>query len=85
VIDVLMRHGITFDGAAGISAGAVFGCNFKSGQVGRPIRYNKKYCADPRYCSVRSLINTPPHTRDFSHELAAFLFKTSCIKSYSII
>ena len=58
VIDVLMRHGITFDGAAGISAGAVFGCNFKSGQVGRPIRYNKKYCADPRYCSVRSLIRT---------------------------
>ena len=58
VIDVLMRHGITFDGAAGISAGAVFGCNFKSGQVGRPIRYNKKYCADPRYCSIRSLIRT---------------------------
>ena len=58
VIDVLMRHGITFDGAAGISAGAVFGCNFKSGQVGRPIRYNKKYCADPRYCSVRSLLRT---------------------------
>ncbi len=58
VIDMLMRHGITFDGAAGISAGAVFGCNFKSGQVGRPIRYNKKYCADPRYCSVRSLIRT---------------------------
>ena len=58
VIDVLMRHGITFDGAAGISAGAVFGCNFKSGQIGRPIRYNKKYCADPRYCGIRSLIRT---------------------------
>ncbi len=58
VIDVLMRHGITFNGAAGISAGAVFGCNFKSGQIGRPLRYNKKYCADPRYCSFRSLIRT---------------------------
>ena len=58
VIDVLMRHGITFDGAGGISAGAVFGCNFKSGQIGRPIRYNKKYCADPRYCSIRSLLRT---------------------------
>lgn len=58
VIDVLMQHGITFDGAAGISAGAVFGCNFKSGQIGRPIRYNKKYCADPRYCSVRSMLRT---------------------------
>ena len=58
VIDVFMRHGITFDGAAGISAGAVFGCNLKSGQIGRPIRYNKMYCADPRYCSLRSLFRT---------------------------
>ena len=58
VIDVFMENGITFDGAAGISAGAVFGCNFKSRQIGRPVRYNKKYCRDPRYCSVRSLIKT---------------------------
>ena len=58
VMDVLMENGITFDGAAGISAGAVFGCNFKSGQIGRPLRYNKKYCRDPRYCGVRSLIRT---------------------------
>ena len=58
VIDVFMENSITFDGAAGISAGAVFGCNFKSRQIGRPIRYNKKYCRDPRYCSIRSLIKT---------------------------
>ena len=42
VMDVLMENGIAFDGAAGISAGAVFGCNFKSEQIGRPVRYNKK-------------------------------------------
>ena len=58
VIDVFLENGIVFDGAAGISAGAVFGCNFKSRQIGRPLRYNKKYCRDPRYCSVRSLIKT---------------------------
>ena len=58
ILDVLMENGITFDGAAGISAGAVFGCNFKSGQAGRAVRYNKKYCGDPRYCSLRSLILT---------------------------
>ena len=58
VMDVLMENGITFDGAAGISAGAVFGCNFKSSQIGRPVRYNKQYCRDPRYCSIRSLIRT---------------------------
>ena len=58
VLDVFMENNIGFDGAAGISAGAVFGCNFKSKQIGRPVRYNKKYCRDPRYCSVRSLIKT---------------------------
>ena len=58
ILDVLMENGVTFDGCAGISAGAVFGCNFKSGQIGRPIRYNKKYCADPRYVSLRSLVTT---------------------------
>ena len=58
VMDVLMENRIQFDGAAGISAGAVFGCNFKSRQIGRPVRYNKKYCRDSRYCSIRSLIRT---------------------------
>ncbi len=58
VIDVFMENGITFDGAIGVSAGATFGCNFKSGQAGRALRYNKKYSRDPRYCSLRSLIRT---------------------------
>lgn len=58
VIDVFMENNIEFDAAAGISAGAVFGSNFKSKQIGRSIRYNKKYCNDPRYCSIRSLIKT---------------------------
>ena len=58
VLDVFLENEITFDGAAGISAGAVFGCNFKSKQIGRALRYNKKYCKDPRYCSFRSLLKT---------------------------
>ena len=58
VIDVFMENEIDFEAAAGISAGAVFGCNFKSRQIGRPIRYNKTYCKDPRYCSIRSLLRT---------------------------
>lgn len=58
VMDVLMENGINFDGMVGVSAGAVFGCNYKSGQIGRTIRYNMKYIKDPRYCSVRSLIKT---------------------------
>lgn len=58
VIDVFLENHIVFDAAAGISAGAAFGCNFKSRQIGRPIRYNKQYCRDPRYCSFRSLLKT---------------------------
>ena len=58
VTDVLMEEGIRFDGMAGISAGAVFGCNVKSGQIGRTIRYNKKYSKDPRFASLRSWITT---------------------------
>ena len=58
VIDVFLEQGIAYDGAAGISAGASLGCNFKSRQIGRPIRYNKKYSKDPRYCGVRSLLKT---------------------------
>ena len=58
VIDVFMENGVEFDGAAGISAGAIFGCNIKSRQIGRVIRYNKRFSRDPRYCSLRSLILT---------------------------
>lgn len=58
VLDVFMENGIEFDGAIGVSAGATFGCNFKSRQVGRAIRYNKRFAHDWRYCSFRSLITT---------------------------
>ena len=58
VTDVMMENGIQPDGAIGVSAGAVFGCNYKSGQIGRVIRYNTRFCKDPRYCSIRSLIKT---------------------------
>ena len=58
VIDVLMENGVIFDGLIGVSAGAVFGCNYKSRQPGRVLRYNTAYCRDARYCSLRSLIKT---------------------------
>lgn len=58
VIDVLMKNNIKFDGAIGVSAGAIFGKNIKSGQIGRVIRFNKNYCQDPRYVSIRSFLTT---------------------------
>ncbi len=58
VLDVMMENGIELDAAMGVSAGAVFGCNYKSGQIGRSIRYNLRFCGDPRYCSFESLRKT---------------------------
>lgn len=58
VIDVLMENNIDFDGVIGVSAGAAFGCNYKSKQIGRGIRYNMRFCNDKRYCGLRSLITT---------------------------
>ena len=58
VTDIMMENGIEFDGAVGVSAGAAFGCNYKSRQIGRAARYNMRFCNDKRYCSIRSLITT---------------------------
>ena len=58
VLDVLMKNGVTFDGAVGVSAGAAFGCNIKSHQIGRVLRYNTRFCADKRYCGMSSLLKT---------------------------
>jgi len=58
VLDVLLENDIKADGLIGVSAGAIHGCSFVSGQKGRSIRYNLKYSCDPRYMSMRSLIRT---------------------------
>ena len=48
VMDVMMENGIRFDGIIGVSAGAAFGVNYKSEQMGRALRYNTRYCHDKR-------------------------------------
>ncbi len=58
VMDVMMENHIQFDGAVGVSAGAAFGCNYKSHQIGRVIRYNKIFAKDDRYSGIKSLITT---------------------------
>ena len=56
VIDVLMENSIKFDGIIGVSAGAAFGCNYKSNQIGRVIRYNKRFNGDKNYMGIRPLL-----------------------------
>lgn len=58
VMDVLMEHSVEFDGAIGVSAGAAFGCNYKSRQIGRVLRYNTRFCSDKRYGGLRVLLKT---------------------------
>lgn len=58
VMDVMMESGIRFDGIVGVSAGATFGCNYKSHQPGRVLRYNLRFKDEPRYMSLRSLLQT---------------------------
>lgn len=58
IIDVMMEAGIAPDGLIGVSAGAAFGCNYKSRQPGRAIRYNKRFAKDKRYCSWQSWLKT---------------------------
>ncbi|MGP1549481.1 MAG: patatin-like phospholipase family protein [Prevotella fusca] len=58
VMDVLMENDIWPDGIIGVSAGAAFGCNMKSKQPGRVLRYNQKLAHDWRYASLRSLLTT---------------------------
>lgn len=58
VTDVMMEHGVWPDGLIGVSAGAAFGCNIKSRQIGRAIRYNTRFAKDARYSGIRSWLTT---------------------------
>lgn len=58
VLDVLMQNKIPIDGIIGVSAGALFGMNYKSKQIGRVLRYNRKYAANKDYMGFHSLLTT---------------------------
>lgn len=75
ILDVFLENKIDFDGAVGASAGAVFGCNYKSVQPGRSLRYNIRFCKDKRYCGFHSLISSGNlYNAEFCyHELPAKL------------
>ena len=78
VIDVMMEHQITFDGAMGVSAGAVFGCNYKSNQPGRVIRYNAAYCNKPQYAGLRTFLKTGVCSIPPFHPLAPLCRPSAC-------
>lgn len=68
IIDVMMENNIQPDGLIGVSAGATFGCNYKSKQPGRVLRYNITYKDDPRYMGLRTWLKTGDFvSNDFSY------------------
>lgn len=57
-LDVMLQNGIRVDGIMSVSGSALFGCNFKSHQPGRGLRYNIRFKDDPRYMGLRSFLTT---------------------------
>lgn len=58
VLDIFMENNIKIDTIFGVSAGALFGINYKSSQIGRALRYNLKYALDKRYMGMYSFLTT---------------------------
>ena len=56
VLDTFLEGGIRVDAVVGVSAGALFGVNYLSGQKGRVIRYNKRFNGDKAYMGLRPLL-----------------------------
>jgi len=58
IMDIMLEQGIKVDAIMGVSAGALFGINYKTQQAGRVIRYNKRFAGDKRYMGIHSLLTT---------------------------
>ena len=83
VIDVMMEHGVQPDGLIGVSAGAAFGCNYKSRQVGRAIRYNTRFAKDPRYSGWKSLVTSGDYyNANFGYHVVPFEYDKFDIETF---
>lgn len=58
VLDVLHDMCLPFSGVIGVSAGAIHGISFVSGQKGRSYRIYTRFCRDPRFFSFRTWLRT---------------------------
>ena len=94
VIDVFMENNINVDVVYGVSAGALFGLNYKSRQIGRAIRYNLKYAHDKNYMGLYSLITTGDvMNKDFCFKKLVYeldkldfeTYKTTPIDFYAVV
>lgn len=58
VLDVLSDLKLPVQGLIGVSAGAIHGCSFVSGQKGRSLRFYKRFVNDDRFFSFKTLLKT---------------------------
>lgn len=94
VLDVLMENNVRVDGIVGVSAGALFGVNYPSRQIGRVIRYNKRFSPDKNYIGLWPLLkegnivstqfayNEVPRKLDVFYDEA---FRASGIPFYAVV
>ncbi len=57
ILDEMMLRGINMRCVIGVSAGALGGMNYVSGQIGRSARVNLSYRHDSRYVGARALLH----------------------------
>lgn len=75
VLDAFMKNGLNFSVVIGVSAGALSGVNYVSGQIGRSARINLKYRHDSRYVGMdaqrkaHSIIDVDFAIKDISAEV----------------
>ncbi len=94
VLDIFMQNHVQADGIVGVSAGALFGVNYLSGQIGRVIRYNKRFNRDKNYLGLRPLlregniVSTKYAYEDVPRELDVFddeTFRSSHVPFYAVV
>lgn len=83
IIDVMMEAGVEPDGLIGVSAGAAFGCNYKSRQPGRAIRYNTRFAKDARYSGLKSLLTTGDYfNAQFGYHIVPYQYDLFDIETF---
>ena len=83
IIDVMMEAGVEPDGLIGVSAGAAFGCNYKSKQPGRAIRYNTRFAKDKRYSGLKSFLTTGDYfNAQFGYHIVPYQYDIFDIETF---
>jgi len=94
ILDVFMKNDINIDIIYGVSAGALFGLNYKSRQIGRALRYNLEYANEKNYMGLYSLITTGDiMNRDFCFKKLVYeldrldfeTYKNNPVEFYAVV